>query len=175
MSLSLGCRFFLVAGFWWTFVAAIARGEGLSISSPAFADSQPMRERFARALGNVSPPLQTSGVPHNAKSLVLIVDDPDAPAGLWTHWLVWNIAPGTGRIDEGKVPTDALQGRNSFGAVRYDGPQPPSGTHRYFFHLAALETTLALPPGADRSSLERAMAGHVIARAECHGTYSAKS
>ena len=92
---------------------------------------------------------------------VLVTDnDPDAPAGLWTHWLVWNLPATVTVLAEGKLPPDAQQGRNSFGHACYDGPAPPSGTHRYFFHLYALDTTLALPSGSDRSEIKAAMQAH---------------
>ncbi len=145
--------------------------DGFGISSPAFDPGKPMPARFADAEANLSPELHIANVPAAAKSLVLIVDDPDAPAGLWTHWLVWNLPATTTVLTEGKLPPDAQQGRNSFGNVRYDGPAPPSGTHRYFFHLYALDTTLALPSGSDRSELTAAMQGHVVGKTDFFGTY----
>ena len=145
--------------------------DGFGISSPAFDQGKPMPARFAYADANVSPELHIANVPAAAKSLVLIVDDPDAPAGLWTHWLVWNLPATTTVLAEGKLPPDAQQGRNSFGHACYDGPAPPSGTHRYFFHLYALDTTLALPSGSDRSELKAAMQGHVVGKTDFFGTY----
>ena len=145
----------------------------LQISSPAFAPGKPLPAGCGRQHGNVSPELAIHSVPARAKSLVLIVDDPDAPAGLWTHWLVWNIPPGTPSLSSGAVPPDARQGKNSFDATQYDGPQPPYGVHRYFFHLYALDILLDLPEGADRTALTDAMAGHVIAKTESMGTYAA--
>jgi hypothetical protein len=112
--------------------------------------------------------------------LALIVDDPDSPSGLWTHWVVWNLPANTTSIEAGKLPSGAVQGKNSFGHVRYDGPAPPSGTHRYFFHVYALDTMLNLPAGSDRAALSSAMqglpmnSGYVIGTGEMFGTYSAK-
>ena len=122
---------------------------------------------------NRSPQLLIGSIPLNAKSLVLIVDDPDAPSGLWTHWLLWNIPPDKVVLEEGEVPKGAVQGKNSFGRTRYDGPAPPGGTHRYFFHVYALYAKLSLAEGASRSELEAAMKDHVVGSAEFFGTYSA--
>jgi Raf kinase inhibitor-like YbhB/YbcL family protein len=145
----------------------------MTLSSPDFAQGQAMPGEFAYKGGNHSPQLLIGSVPLNAKSLVLIVDDPDAPSGLWTHWLLWNIPPGAVVLEDGQVPKDAVQGKNSFGHTRYDGPAPPSGTHRYFFHVYALDTKLSLAEGAARGDLEAAMKGHVVGSAEFFGTYSA--
>jgi Raf kinase inhibitor-like YbhB/YbcL family protein len=145
----------------------------MTFSSPEFAEGQPMPSKSAMRGGNKSPQLLVGSVPLNAKTLVLIVDDPDAPSGLWTHWLVWNIPANVAVIGEGKVPHGAVQGKNSFGNVRYDGPAPPSGTHRYVFHIYALDTSLSLDWGASRGELEAAMKGHVVGKAEFFGTYSA--
>jgi Raf kinase inhibitor-like YbhB/YbcL family protein len=150
-------------------------GEGVSlrISAPAFEQGQPIPAEYAYHGRNISPALQFGGVPAGAQSLVLIVDDPDAPAGLWTHWLVWNLPATTPALTEGSLPEGARQGVNSNGHAHYDGPKPPSGTHRYFFHLFALDTRLSLPPGANRPALEAAMKGHVVATGETFGVYSA--
>jgi Raf kinase inhibitor-like YbhB/YbcL family protein len=101
------------------------------------------------------------------------MDDPDAPSGLFTHWLVWDLAPNVGTLTEGHLPPDAREGRNSFGDRGYGGPRPPSGTHRYFFHAYALDCRLDLAPGASRQELERALENHVIGTAELMGRYSA--
>jgi Raf kinase inhibitor-like YbhB/YbcL family protein len=156
--------------------ARIAAGESnfMTLSSPEFAQGQPMPAASAMRGDNKSPQLLIGGIPLNAKTLVLIVDDPDAPAGLWTHWLLWNIPATTAVIAEGKVPEHAVEGKNSFGNARYDGPAPPSGTHRYFFHVYALDSSLSLDAGASRDEMEAAMKGHVVGSAEFFGTYSAK-
>ncbi|HJT45699.1 MAG TPA: YbhB/YbcL family Raf kinase inhibitor-like protein, partial [Chthoniobacterales bacterium] len=109
-----------------------------------------------------------------AKSLALIVDDPDAPGGLFTHWLVWNIDPKTSEIGEGSSPRGGVQGSNDFGETGYGGPQPPSGTHRYYFKIFALDAILDLKPGAKRHDLDAAMKNHVLAQGQLMGRYSKK-
>jgi Raf kinase inhibitor-like YbhB/YbcL family protein len=143
----------------------------MNISTPAFAQGKSIPAQYAYKNQNISPELRIANVPPNARSLVLIVDDPDAPMGLWTHWLVWNL-PVTTSIPEGKLPPGAMQGRNSNGHVRYDGPAPPSGTHRYFFHLYALDRTLSLPAGSGRTVIEQAMSGHIVGTSETFGVYA---
>ena len=138
----------------------------VALSSPAFKAGEEMPDRFTCNGANVSPPLRISGTPASAKSLALIVEDPDAPGGLFTHWIVWNIAPTTTEIAEKNVPAGATQGINDFGQPSYGGPCPPSGTHRYFFRLIALDRTVDLKSGARRRELDKAIAGHVLARGE---------
>jgi len=145
----------------------------MTLSSPEFAEGQPMPPESAKGGDNKSPQLFIGSVPLNAKTLVLIVDDPDSPSGLWTHWLLWNIPPNVAVIGEGTVPHGAEQGKNSFGNVRYDGPAPPRGTHRYYFHVYALDRSLSLGPGASRAALEAVMKGHVVGSAQFFGAYSA--
>lgn len=145
----------------------------VNISAPAFAQGQPIPIKYGYHQQNISPELRIANVPADARSLVLIVDDPDSPSGVWTHWLVWNLPPNTTDIPEGKLPPGAHEAKNSFGNDRYDGPAPPSGTHRYFFHLYALDTTLSLSSGSDRAALLAAIQGHVVGTGETFGTYSA--
>jgi Raf kinase inhibitor-like YbhB/YbcL family protein len=144
----------------------------LRLSSPDFTPGGPIPAKYSRGHGNVSPALMIDGIPAKAETLALIVDDPDAPAGLWTHWVVWNIDAHHVVFLEGRPPRGAQVGKNSFGNERYDGPQPPSGTHRYFFHLYALDVSLKLKAGSDRDALSAAMRGHVVGKAEMFGTYS---
>lgn len=146
----------------------------MNISSPAFAHNGSIPAMYTCDGTNVSPSLAVSGVPQGARSLVLISDDPDAPRGTWVHWLLWNLDPTTREIPEGSVPTSAIEGTTSFRKTGYGGPCPPSGTHRYFFKLYALDTTLNLPPAAHKDQLEAAMAGHILAQAELIGLYSRK-
>ena len=143
----------------------------LTISSTAFRHNGMVPAKYTCDGTDVSPPLAIEGVPENATSLALIVDDPDAPAGTWVHWVVWNIDPKTKEIAEGSVPKGAQQGMNDFRRRDYGGPCPPSGTHRYFFKLYALDTLLSLGTGAEKADLERSMHGHVLARAEIIGLY----
>lgn len=128
------------------------------------------------ACDGISPPLKFTNVPENTKSLVLIMDDPDAKdivGYTWVHWLVWNIPPATKGIAEGSVPVDALEGKNGMGTNGYQGPCPPVGrTHRYFFKLYALDIVLDLPEGATKEQLEEAIEGHILAEAELIGLYS---
>jgi Raf kinase inhibitor-like YbhB/YbcL family protein len=144
----------------------------MKLTTKAFSELRPIPERFTADGENVNPPLAIRGVPRAAKTLVLIVDDPDAPMGTWNHWLVWNISPGTTVIKEDSVPRGAVVGQNDSGTAKYVGPSPPRGTHRYSFRLYALDQKLNLPPGADRDALDQALQGHVIAKAELLGRYA---
>jgi len=150
-----------------------AGGGRMTIRSPAFQQGGDIPAKFTCDGGDTSPPLQISGITPEAKSLVLIADDPDAPSGLFTHWLVWNIPPQTNSIAEGSAPK-GMHGTNDFGKSGYGAPCPPSGVHRYYFKLFALDRELALPAGAKRSQLEAAMKGHVIAQGELMGHYARK-
>lgn len=144
----------------------------MRITSSVFAHNNQIPSKYTCDGNNFSPPLQFSEVPAEAKSLALICDDPDAPGKTWVHWTAWNIDPKTTEIGEGKVPQGATQGLTDFGEVGYGGPCPPSGTHRYFFKLYALDTTLDIPYEARKEDLEKTMEGHIIEQAELVGTYS---
>lgn len=120
---------------------------------------------------DLAPVLTISGVPRDAQELVLIVDDPDATIGTFVHWLVYNISPTTTIIDNKNLPADAKQGMTDFGRAGWGGPCPPSGTHRYFFKLYALDKKLELPVGIKKSELEKAINGHIIEQAELIGLY----
>lgn len=165
----------VAAGVWagWT-QAEPQNQHGMKITSPDFPDSSMIPTRFTGDGEDVNPTLEISGVPAAAKSLALIVDDPDAPRGTWTHWLVWNVPPATARIPENSVPEGAVQGTNDFPAARYNGPMPPSGTHRYFFKLYALDTVLNIPAGAKRRAVDEALRGHILDEAQWMGRYSRK-
>lgn len=146
----------------------------LSITSPAFSQNGMIPKRYTCDGADVSPPLEIANAPEGTKSLALIVDDPDAPAGTWVHWLVWNFAADTREIPENTIPPGALQGTNDFGKQTYGGPCPPSGTHRYFFKLYALNAPLALPAGARKAKVEEAIGGHLLGKAELIGLYRRK-
>ena len=144
----------------------------MQLKSPAFSQNGIVPAKYTCDGQNISPPLQIAETPENAKSLVLICDDPDAPGKTWTHWTVWNIDPTTTEIVEGKTSAGSTQGVTDFGEVGYGGPCPPSGTHRYFFKLYALDTSLNIPYQAKKEDIEKAMAGHVIDQAQLTGVYS---
>lgn len=142
----------------------------LIIKSPAFSDNTMMPRKYSCQGDDINPPLEFQGIPSNAKSLVLIVEDPDAPMGTWDHWVLFNI-PIINNISEDSIPQGALQASNSWGNNSYGGPCPPSGTHRYMFRLYALDTMLSLDESANKSDVESAMQGHVIAQALLTGLY----
>ena len=146
--------------------------EQMEIRSIAFDDKGALPSKYTCDGANVNPPLAVKNIPSQAKSLALIVDDPDAPRGNWVHWVVWNI-PVTGTIKEDSVP--GAQGVNDFGKNSYGGPCPPSGTHRYFFRVYALNIELNLQESASKKNLEDAMRNHIVAKAEIVGTYKRKS
>jgi Raf kinase inhibitor-like YbhB/YbcL family protein len=145
--------------------------DGLNIYSPAFKNNSHIPAKYTCDGQDLNPPLLIENVPSGAKSLALIVDDPDAPVGTWVHWVVWNIPPGSKEIKENSVPQDARQGINDFGKHNYGGPCPPPGTHRYFFKLYALDTLLNLGANSTKADLENAMAGHIIEQAQIIGLY----
>lgn len=142
----------------------------MNISSPAFTgDTIPAK--YTCDGEGISPPLKISGVPESAASLVLICDDPDAPAGLWVHWIIWNIDPKFTEIAENSVPAGSVEGTTSFGSTGYGGPCPPSGSHRYFFKVYALDITIPLGPDSKIEDLIAAMQGHILDQAELVRTY----
>jgi len=145
-----------------------------SIASPAFSHNGMIPEKHTCDGADVSPPLSIGNIPEKTKTLALIVDDPDAPMGTWVHWVVWNIGPDTGEIPGNTLPPGALQGTNDFGKQNYGGPCPPSGTHRYFFKLYALDAPLTLNAGATKARVEEAMTGHLIGKTELIGLYRRK-
>ena len=143
--------------------------KSLSVTSSSFGSGQLIPKKYTCDGEDVNPPLSVGGVPEGTKSLVLVVDDPDAPMGTWVHWIVWNISP-TAKIGENTVL--GVEGVNDFGKNSYGGPCPPSGTHRYFFKLYALDTKLSLPSNSRKKDVENAMNGHVLAKGELVGLYS---
>lgn len=143
----------------------------MTISSPAFSGGRSIPSAYTCDGTGMSPPLSFTDVPTSTKSLALIVHDPDAMSGDFTHWTVWNIAPETREIAEGTEPTGVVQGTTSAGRAGYVSPCPPNGTHRYTFELYALDEMLDLKTSASRQDLETAMQDHVIDTAELVGTY----
>ncbi|MBV9623542.1 MAG: YbhB/YbcL family Raf kinase inhibitor-like protein [Acidobacteria bacterium] len=164
---------FIAIGNLW---AQGGRGRSFVLTSPAFAAGDMIPKKFTCDGADISPGLTWAGAPDRTQSLAVIADDPDAPAGTWTHWIVWNIRPQT-TIPEAVAKVESLsngirQGRNDFKNIGYGGPCPPPGKpHRYFFRLYALDSELEIKAGGDRTELEHAMKGHVLAQAELMGRY----
>jgi len=144
----------------------------MKITSQAFTDGGKIPDKYTMYGDNVIPPLHLEDVPEKARSLALVVEDPDAPKGTFNHWILFNMDPRTRDIKENCVPVMATQGRNDFGEVEYDGPKPPSGEHRYFFKAYALDAMLPLTRGTKRQDLEREMKEHVLDSASLMGKYA---
>lgn len=144
----------------------------MKISSPAFSENDTIPKKYTSDDSNVSPPLHIDDVPDRAKSLALVVEDPDAPSGTFHHWVLFNMSPRTKDINENSVPVMATQGKNDFGGLEYGGPKPPSGEHHYFFNVYALDTVLSLPRGADSKTLETEMKDHIVDQASLMGRYA---
>ncbi len=149
---------------------------GPKLASAAFTEGQSIPRQYTCDGINISPPLEWSGLPKSAKTIAIIADDPDAPAGTWVHWVIYNLPADTmGMIENLPMTEDVkgggLQGKNDFEKVGYGGPCPPSGRHRYFFKLYAIDVELPLKGGATKSEVEKAMEGHVMAQAQLMGTY----
>ena len=149
----------------------------ISVRSSAFGEGGRIPSDFTCDGANISPPLEWSGIPAPAQSLVVIADDPDAPAGDWVHWLIYDLPPSLSQLpsgipEGGRFSGGGSQGRTDFGAFGYGGPCPPSGTHRYLFKVYALDAMLHLKPGATKKKLLKAMQGHVLAEGQLMGTYA---
>lgn len=149
----------------------------LTLSSAAFKAGEAIPRRYTADGMDVSPPLRWKHVPPGCRSLAVTADDPDAPAGVWVHWVLYNLPPSAAEIPEGVAVEKSLvggikQGKNDFGRFGYGGPSPPPGkAHRYFFRLYALDVLLDLSPEATQKQLLEAMEGHILAQAELMGTY----
>lgn len=143
-------------------------GGNMQITSPEFKHNEIIPAKFTCEGEDVNPTLVIDGIPENAKSLALIMDDPDAPIGVWVHWVVFDI-PVVSRIEENSVP--GKLGITNSGRKDYQGPCPPSGTHRYFFKIYALDTKLNLSEGISKGKLEQALQGHILDKAELVGLY----
>lgn len=144
----------------------------MTITSSAFRHNSKIPSKYTCDDENINPPLEFSDMPKGTKSLVLVVDDPDAPSKTWVHWVVYNIDPRVTKIKENSVPSQALEGKTDFGKPGYGGPCPPSGTHRYFFKLYALDTILDAPNGLTKQQVLEKVRDHVIEEAELVGLYS---
>jgi Raf kinase inhibitor-like YbhB/YbcL family protein len=148
--------------------------KSMKLTSPAFEHNQIIPAAYTCDGANHHPPLTFSQVPEETQSLALIVEDPDAPRKVFTHWLLYDLPPSTQHIPEDNIPLQGADGINDFGTRGYRGPCPPSGTHHYVFQLFALDTKLGLPPGALKEDVLAKMKGHILARAELVGTYRRK-
>lgn len=145
----------------------------MKLTSTAFENGGQIPSRYTCDGEDISPPLEIAEMPAGTESLALVMDDPDAPRGTFDHWIVWNIAPETKKIPEGKQPS-GVAGKNDFGKLAYGGPCPPSGTHTYRFRLYALEIVLNLEEGADKERLQQAMKGYILGEALLEGDYARK-
>jgi len=143
----------------------------MKLESPVFTHNQYLPTKYTCDGTSVNPSLKIADVPDNAKSLVLIMDDPDAPNGDFVHWIMWNIDPKTIEITEDSVPTGATQGINSGGENKYYPPCPPTGAHRYFFKLYALDTLLPADPALNKDQIRELMEGHILERVILRGYY----
>jgi Raf kinase inhibitor-like YbhB/YbcL family protein len=149
----------------------------LQLTSSGFTSGSAIPNQFTCKGSDISPALQWSGAPANTASFAIIMDDPDAPAGTWVHWVIWNLPAATRSLPEGvpkreKLPDGARQGRNSFEKVGYNGPCPPAGqTHRYFFRLYALDKGFSVEPYGGGTNVQVAMQGHILAQTEYMGTF----
>ncbi|MGD9609127.1 MAG: YbhB/YbcL family Raf kinase inhibitor-like protein [Desulfovibrionaceae bacterium] len=149
----------------------------MTLTSAAFAHEGDIPSRHTCDGDDLSPPLAFGGVPGGAKSLVLLCDDPDAPGGVWDHWVLFNLSPGTPGLPEGlpvqaSYPDGSMTGKNSWGRLGYGGPCPPRGAHRYYFSLYALDALLDLPAGASKKDVLVAAKGHILASATLMGRFS---
>ena len=149
----------------------------LSVKTTSFPAGGTIPKKYTCDGADVSPAIEWSGAPAGTQSFALIADDPDAPAGTWTHWVIWNIPGNATSLPEGvskaeQLPDGARQGSNDFKRVGYNGPCPPAGKpHRYFFKLSALDTKLDVAAGANRKQVEQAIQGHVLATGELMGKF----
>jgi Raf kinase inhibitor-like YbhB/YbcL family protein len=156
--------------------AATGQKMEIKITSSAFVEGGLIPSKYTCDGSNISPPLQWDSVPEGTKSIALISDDPDAPAGTWVHWVIYSMPAETKELEENippdkVLPNGARQGTNDFGKIGYGSPCPPSGTHRYFFKVYALDTELDLAPGATKRDLLNAMEGHILGQGQLIGIY----
>jgi len=142
----------------------------LVVKSSAFESKKPIPKKYSCDGNDINPPLTIEGTPKETKTLVLIIDDPDAPSGTFDHWVVWNIPASTSKIGENTVP--GKQGINSARQPNYMGPCPPGGTHRYFFKVYALDIELNLGTNSRKKDVEKVMQDHILAKGELIGLYT---
>jgi hypothetical protein len=146
----------------------------ITITSPIFKQGSMIPDKYTCKGNDISPSLTWGAVPDGTKSICLICDDPDAPVGTWVHWVIYSIPPNATGLPEGILPkgileNGAIQGRNDFHKIGYGGPCPPSGTHRYYFNIYALDTKPDLEPGANKNELLNSIKGHILAQGQLVG------
>jgi len=152
-----------------------ARGR-IEVHSAAFSEGEAIPSDFTCDGADMSPPVEWSSVPSGTKSIAILMEDPDAPSGDWTHWLAYDLPPSLTQLPAGvpmskKIPSGGIQGRTDFGKTGYSGPCPPRGIHRYFFRIYALDAMLGLKPEASKQELSQAMQGHILAQGHLTGIY----
>lgn len=153
--------------------AALRAPQSIGVACPDFATGEAIPAQYSGIGDDVSPPLRFTGIPRGAQSLAIVLDDPDAPGGTFTHWTVWNVRVGTQLERDADVRAlGGVEGANGFGRAGYGGPNPPEGTHRYRFRVLALDKTLGLRPNAPPEDVWRALQGHVLAWGELVGTFT---
>jgi hypothetical protein len=161
--------------YFFILIKSIIQGNKMNLESTDFRDGEKIPARFTCDGKNISPQLSWSDFPEKTKTFALIVEDPDAPGGTFVHWVVYNIPSNVTSLAEGvsaeNLPEGTKQGTNHFGDSDYGGPCPPSGTHRYYFKLYALDIEVHLKPGAGRRDLLKVMEGHILAEAQMMGKY----
>jgi len=147
----------------------------LSLKSEAFENGEIIPRKYGYKNGNNSPQLKIGGIPEGTKSLVLIMDDPDAMGAvgkIWVHWVLWNISSSTTEIAENSIPVESIEGKTDFGEIGYGGPAPPDKEHTYIFKLYALDTELTLEKGSTKADVEELMNNHVISETKLEGRYA---
>ena len=147
----------------------------LTLESDAFENGGVIPRKYGYKNGNNSPPLKIKGIPENASSLALIMDDPDAMGAVgkvWVHWILWNIDPNTSEINENSIPSDCVEGETDFGEVGYGGPAPPDKEHTYIFKLYALDKKLDDSKGSTKKQIEESIKDHIIAESRLEGRYA---
>ena len=145
------------------------------LESPAFENGSSIPRKYGYKNENLSPPLKISNIPEGTKSLVLIMDDPDAMGAVgkvWVHWVLWNISPNTKEIHENSIPVDSIEGKTDFDEIGYGGPAPPDKEHNYIFKLYAIDSMLNLKQGSTKTDVEELMKNHIINETVLEGKYA---
>ncbi len=147
----------------------------MKLTSLAFDNNSTIPKKYGYKHGNISPPLKIEDVPEGTKSLVLIIDDPDAMTAVgkvWSHWIIWNISPNISDIPENSIPENCLQGKTDFGEIGYGGPAPPDKEHRYVFKLYAIKSVLSNPQGSSKQEIEDSIKNQILEKTELYGKFS---